>query len=102
MHAQPLAAYYHDTITYKVAVYAPAERADTLPEFHLYPICNYGFPPSWDGAFRFITSLASPCSQAGAAVPATPNVLRDKLTALLATFAERNGKVPSWLCEVIS
>ncbi len=25
------------TITYKVAVYAPAERADTLPQFHLYP-----------------------------------------------------------------
>ncbi len=24
------------TITYKVAVYAPAERADTLPLFHLY------------------------------------------------------------------
>ncbi len=23
------------TITYKVAVYAPAERADTLPPFHL-------------------------------------------------------------------
>jgi hypothetical protein len=26
------------TITYKVEVYAPAERA--LPEFHLYPICT--------------------------------------------------------------
>ncbi len=26
------------TITYKVAVYAPAERVDTLPLFHLYPI----------------------------------------------------------------
>jgi hypothetical protein len=25
------------TIPYKVAVYAPAERADTLPLFHLYP-----------------------------------------------------------------
>ncbi len=25
------------TIMYKVAVYAPAERADTLPLFHLYP-----------------------------------------------------------------
>ncbi len=25
------------TITYKVAVLAPAERADTLPLFHLYP-----------------------------------------------------------------
>ncbi len=24
------------TITYKVAVYAPAEGADTLPIFHLY------------------------------------------------------------------
>ncbi len=28
------------TIMYKVAVYAPAKRADTLPVFHLYPICN--------------------------------------------------------------
>jgi hypothetical protein len=27
------------TITYKVVVYAPAERADTLPLFHLCPIC---------------------------------------------------------------
>jgi hypothetical protein len=26
------------TITYKVAVYAPAERADTLPLFHTYLI----------------------------------------------------------------
>jgi hypothetical protein len=25
------------TITYKVAVYAPTKRADTLPLFHLYP-----------------------------------------------------------------
>jgi hypothetical protein len=25
------------TITYKVAVYAPAERADKLPLFHLHP-----------------------------------------------------------------
>jgi hypothetical protein len=30
------------TITYKVAFYAPAERADTLPVFHLYPICTPG------------------------------------------------------------
>jgi hypothetical protein len=30
------------TITYKVAVYAPAERADTLPLFHLYPIRTLG------------------------------------------------------------
>jgi hypothetical protein len=29
------------TITYKVAVYDPAERADTLPLFHLYPIHMY-------------------------------------------------------------
>jgi hypothetical protein len=28
------------TITYKVAVYAPAERADALPVFHLYPLCT--------------------------------------------------------------
>jgi hypothetical protein len=25
------------TITYKVAVYTPADRADTFPLFHLYP-----------------------------------------------------------------
>jgi hypothetical protein len=25
------------TIMYKVAVYAPAEKADTLPVFHLHP-----------------------------------------------------------------
>jgi hypothetical protein len=25
------------TITYKVGVYAPAERADTLPLLHVYP-----------------------------------------------------------------
>jgi hypothetical protein len=30
------------TITYKVAVYAQAERADTLPLFHLYPYVLYG------------------------------------------------------------
>jgi hypothetical protein len=29
------------TITYTVAVYAPAERTDTLPLFHLYPMCMY-------------------------------------------------------------
>jgi hypothetical protein len=29
------------TIMYKVAVYAPAERADTLPVFHLYPAYMY-------------------------------------------------------------
>ncbi len=28
---------FHSTITYKVAVDTPAERADTLPLFHLYP-----------------------------------------------------------------
>ncbi len=34
-HAQPPFTIF--TITYKVAVYAPAESADTLPLFHLYP-----------------------------------------------------------------
>jgi hypothetical protein len=29
------------TITYEVAVYAPAEWADTLPLFHLYPYMYY-------------------------------------------------------------
>ncbi len=28
------------TIAYKVAVYAPVERPDTLPLFHLYPLCT--------------------------------------------------------------
>ncbi len=28
---------------YKVVVYAPAERADTLPPFLLYPICTLWF-----------------------------------------------------------
>jgi hypothetical protein len=31
------------TIMYKVAVYGPAERADTLPLFHLYPLCTLWF-----------------------------------------------------------
>jgi hypothetical protein len=31
------------TITYKVAVYAPVERAGTLPVFHLYPTCTLCF-----------------------------------------------------------
>ncbi len=35
VHAHP--PFHPITITYKVAVYAPAERADTLPLFHLYP-----------------------------------------------------------------
>ncbi len=34
------------TITCKVAVYAPAERADTLPLFHLYPMCTLWFTVS--------------------------------------------------------
>jgi hypothetical protein len=29
------------TITYKVAVYAPVERVDTLTLFHLYPYVLY-------------------------------------------------------------
>ncbi len=32
---------YSYTITYKVAVYAPAEQTDTLPLFHLYPYIPY-------------------------------------------------------------
>jgi hypothetical protein len=31
------------TITYKVAVYASAENADTLHLFHLYPYVHCGF-----------------------------------------------------------
>ncbi len=36
-HAPPLSTIYISTITYKVVVYAPAERADTPPLFLLYP-----------------------------------------------------------------
>jgi hypothetical protein len=36
-------------ITYKVVVYAPAERADTLPLFLLYPYMNY----MWVSAVTF-------------------------------------------------
>ncbi len=35
VHARPLSLYVV-TITYKVAVYAPTEWADTLTLFHLY------------------------------------------------------------------
>ncbi len=28
------------TTAYKVAVYAPVETTETLPLFHLYPICS--------------------------------------------------------------
>jgi hypothetical protein len=35
MHAQP--TFTISTTTYKVVVYAPAEKADTLPLFLLYP-----------------------------------------------------------------
>jgi hypothetical protein len=34
------------TITYKVAVYVPAEREDILPVFHLYPLCTLLFHSS--------------------------------------------------------
>jgi hypothetical protein len=34
------------TITYKVVVYAPAERADAHPLFPLYPICTQWGHPS--------------------------------------------------------
>jgi hypothetical protein len=36
VHAHPLSLYI-STITYKVVVYVPAERVDTLPLFLLYP-----------------------------------------------------------------
>jgi hypothetical protein len=32
------------TITYKVAMHAPAQRSDTLSVFHLYPICTLCSP----------------------------------------------------------
>jgi hypothetical protein len=36
------------TITNKVSVYAPAERAGTLPLFHLYPACTLWVRPRSD------------------------------------------------------
>ncbi len=33
----PTPFHFINTFTYKVVVYAPAERADTLPHFLLYP-----------------------------------------------------------------
>jgi hypothetical protein len=50
VHAHPLPAYYHHV---KVAVSAPAERADTLPLFNIYSVVQtvpnlYHLPsPSW-------------------------------------------------------
>jgi hypothetical protein len=43
--ATPFSIYLLFTITYKVAVYALAERADTFPLFHLYPYVLCGPPP---------------------------------------------------------
>jgi hypothetical protein len=60
---------------YKVAVYAPAEMADTLPVFHLYPICTHGFRPSWDGDFRCITSQAFPMQPGRRCGPGYPQCL---------------------------
>jgi hypothetical protein len=37
LDAHPLILYTVITITYEVAVYAPAERAETLPLFLIYP-----------------------------------------------------------------
>jgi hypothetical protein len=54
------------TITYKVAVYAPAEGADTIPLFHLYPICTLwsadtvnivNFPSLWYNSVLYIQRL---------------------------------------------
>jgi hypothetical protein len=50
------------TITYKVTVYAPAERADTLPLSHIYPyhvlcgLVNRERDPNWHGIFRICIS----------------------------------------------
>jgi hypothetical protein len=57
--ARPPPSYSIVTITYKVAVYALAERAgaDTLPLFHLYPyvLCGpgKGFLPYQTGLYTF-------------------------------------------------
>ncbi len=37
----PTSFFHSITIAYKVSVYAPAERADTLPVFHFYPYMYY-------------------------------------------------------------
>ncbi len=45
MHAQPFPCTLF-TITYKIAVYAPAKRADTLTLFYLYPYVLCGLGPT--------------------------------------------------------
>jgi hypothetical protein len=42
------------TITYEVAVYASAERAVTLPLFHLYPSVGLG---NWSGGSLILSKL---------------------------------------------
>jgi hypothetical protein len=44
VHARPLSPYYHHVQS--CSVDAPAERADTLPLFHLYPYMYSVFEPS--------------------------------------------------------
>jgi hypothetical protein len=51
LYAHPLSRFTLFTITYKVAVYAPAERADTLPLFHPYPICTLWATPRGGGLY---------------------------------------------------
>jgi hypothetical protein len=41
----PIPFHYISTITYKIVVYTPAERADTLPLFLLYPFVYSVFTP---------------------------------------------------------
>ncbi len=48
--------FHHTTITYRVAVYTPAERADTLPLFLSTSICTLWFEsPKKTGGFCYIT-----------------------------------------------
>jgi hypothetical protein len=58
-------AFQPTTITYKVAVYAPAERADTLPLFHLYLLCIL-----WDRKSVYCCPVLSRYRKTGAALHA--------------------------------
>ncbi len=51
VHAGPLSAYYHHVQSCSV-LYTPTERADTLPLYHLYPICTM-----WTDQTKFTKSF---------------------------------------------
>jgi hypothetical protein len=53
VHAHPLSLSF--SITHKFAVYAPAERTDTLPVIHLYPYVLCGPSVEVHGTFYTAT-----------------------------------------------